>query len=102
MLPGLQDGQVVIAQSNNAWDMDGDSFANASLYRIDVRAVDVPGVPGVPAVEPAAGPVVRPPATPARTAMLDGPTDVGPVAPPLRSLDASGLVVTPSAPPPGG
>ena len=44
-MPRLENGQVVIAQSNNAWDMLGDAFADASLYRVGVRAVDVPGVP---------------------------------------------------------
>lgn len=43
VLPRLEGDQVVIAQSNNAWNM-GEAFADASLYRIDVRAVDVPGV----------------------------------------------------------
>ena len=45
VMPRLENGQVVIAQSNNAWDMLGDAFADASLYRVGVRAVDVPGVP---------------------------------------------------------
>ena len=51
VLPRLEDGQVVIAHSNNAWDMRDDAFADASLYRIGVRALSVPGVP---APEPAA------------------------------------------------
>ena len=45
ILPHLEDGRVVIAHSNNAWDMRGDAFGDASLYRIGVRAVQVPGVP---------------------------------------------------------
>jgi hypothetical protein len=43
VLPELHGDQVVIAHSNNAWDMDN-AFDDASLYRISVRAVDVPGV----------------------------------------------------------
>ncbi|MEP1123526.1 MAG: hypothetical protein ABJH68_06505 [Ilumatobacter sp.] len=43
VLPELQGDQVVIAQSNNATDMT-EAFANASLYRSSVRAVEVPGV----------------------------------------------------------
>ena len=43
--PGSENGKVVIAQSNNAWDMQGDAFADASRYRISVNAVSVPGVP---------------------------------------------------------
>ena len=39
VLPQLEDDQVVIAHSNNAWDMRADAFADASLYRIGVRAV---------------------------------------------------------------
>ena len=47
VLPRLEDDQVVIAQSNNAWDMPGDAYSDASMYRISVRAVTVPGVPGI-------------------------------------------------------
>ena len=43
VLPKLDGDQVVIAQSNNARDMRY-AFELASLYRPDVRAVDVPGV----------------------------------------------------------
>lgn len=43
VLPELDDDRVVIAQSNNARDMRY-AFELASLYRPDVRAVDVPGV----------------------------------------------------------
>lgn len=43
VLPQLEGDQVVIAHSNNAWNMD-DAFDDASLYRISVRAVTVPGV----------------------------------------------------------
>ena len=45
VLPRLEDGQVVVAHSNNAWDMRDDAFADAALYRIGVRALSVPGVP---------------------------------------------------------
>jgi hypothetical protein len=55
VLPRLEDDQVVIAHSNNAWDMRNDAFADASLYRIGVRALSVPGVPAPePAPEPPA------------------------------------------------
>jgi hypothetical protein len=43
VLPELDGDQVVIAQSNNAWNME-EAFADASRYRIGVRAVTVPGV----------------------------------------------------------
>lgn len=43
VLARLEGDRVVVAQSNNAWDM-GAAFADASLYRVDVRAIDVPGV----------------------------------------------------------
>ena len=43
VLPDLEGDRVVIAQSNNARDMRY-AFELASLYRSDVRAVDVPGV----------------------------------------------------------
>ena len=45
VLPRLEHGKVVIAHSNNAWDMEGDAFADAGRYRISVNAVSVPGVP---------------------------------------------------------
>ena len=45
ILPQLEDGQVVIAHSNNAWDIRAEAFGDASLYRIGVRSVQVPGVP---------------------------------------------------------
>ncbi len=48
ILPRLENDQLVIAHSNNAWNMHRDAFGNASLYRISVRAVGVPGVPGAP------------------------------------------------------
>lgn len=67
VLPDLEDGRLVIAQSNNAWDMHGRAFPDASLYRIDVRTVDVPGVlpaasasPTTVADPPAAGLAARP------------------------------------------
>jgi hypothetical protein len=43
VLPHLEGDQVVIAYSNNAWDMS-DAILDASLYRIDVTAIEVPGV----------------------------------------------------------
>lgn len=43
VMPNLQGDRVVIAQSNNARDM-AYAFELASLYRPDVRAVDVPGI----------------------------------------------------------
>lgn len=43
VLPDLDGDRVVIAQSNNARDM-AYAFELASLYRPDVRAVDVPGI----------------------------------------------------------
>lgn len=43
VLPKLEGDRVVIAQSNNARDM-AYAFEVASLYRPDVRALDVPGV----------------------------------------------------------
>ncbi len=43
VLPHLQGDQVVIAYSNNAWDMS-EAVVDASLYRIDLSAIDVPGV----------------------------------------------------------
>jgi hypothetical protein len=43
VLPYLEGDQVVIAYSNNAWDM-GNAILDASLYRIDVTTLDVPGV----------------------------------------------------------
>ena len=45
VLPRLEDGKVVIAHSNNAWDMESDAFTDASRYRISVNALSVPGVP---------------------------------------------------------
>ena len=68
ILPGLENGQLVIAHSNNAWNMHRDAFRNASLYRISVRAVSVPGVPGAPddvAEVPASVTSTTEPATPA-------------------------------------
>ena len=70
VLPRLEGDQIVIAHSNNAWDMS-DAFADASLYRIGVRAVDVPGVsaaslgrrPDLVLAEDAAEPAVAEPAT---------------------------------------
>ena len=47
ILPGLENDQIVVAHSNNAWDMT-DAFRDASRYRISLRAVAVPGVPGAP------------------------------------------------------
>lgn len=43
VMPELEGDQVVIAQSNNAKDMR-DAFDVAALYRVGVRAVDVPAV----------------------------------------------------------
>jgi hypothetical protein len=43
VLPQLEGDRVVIAQSNNARDMRY-AFELASLYRPDVRAVEVPGI----------------------------------------------------------
>ncbi|MGB3737574.1 MAG: hypothetical protein WA964_21670 [Ilumatobacter sp.] len=43
VLPRLEGDRVVIAQSNNARDM-AYAFELASLYRPDVRAIDVPGI----------------------------------------------------------
>lgn len=43
VLPDLEGDRVVIALSNNAKDMRR-AFADASLYRVGVRAVDVPGI----------------------------------------------------------
>jgi hypothetical protein len=43
VLPQLQGDQVVISYSNNAWDMSN-AIVDGSLYRIDVTAIDVPGV----------------------------------------------------------
>lgn len=43
VLPHLEGDRVVIAFSNNAWDMT-EAIADGSLYRIDVTAIDVPGV----------------------------------------------------------
>ncbi|MGA9276879.1 hypothetical protein, partial [Ilumatobacter sp.] len=43
VLPNLEGDQVVIAHSNNAWDMD-DAVRDASLYRTSIRTVDVPGL----------------------------------------------------------
>jgi hypothetical protein len=43
VLPKLEGDNVVLAQSNNARDMRY-AFELASLYRPDVRAVDVPGI----------------------------------------------------------
>ena len=48
ILPGLENDQIVVAHSNNAWDMHRDAFRDASRYRISLRAVAVPGVPGAP------------------------------------------------------
>lgn len=67
VLPRLEGDQVVIAQSNNAWDM-AEAFADASRYRIDVRAVDVPGVSAVsldrmPTAQPAPPETTTPPTT---------------------------------------
>ena len=45
VLPRLERGKVVIAHSNNAWDMEREAFTDASRYRISVNAVSVPGVP---------------------------------------------------------
>ena len=50
ILPRLEGDQVVVAHSNNAWDMHRDAFRDASRYRISVRAVSIPGVPGAPEV----------------------------------------------------
>lgn len=44
VLPWLDGDQVVVALSNNAWDMRADAFDDASLYRIDLHNVTVPGV----------------------------------------------------------
>jgi hypothetical protein len=43
VMPNLEGDQVVVALSNNAWNMTN-AFSDASIYRIDVEAVDVPGV----------------------------------------------------------
>jgi hypothetical protein len=66
VLPHLEGGQVVIAYSNNAWDMS-DAVFDASLYRIDVTAIDVPGVSAaslwrIPQQQPQ--PVPQPPPVP--------------------------------------
>ncbi len=52
--PQLQGDQVVVAQSNNAWDFAGDALEQASLYRISLQALDVPGVKAVAAAPLAA------------------------------------------------
>ena len=69
ILPHLEDGRVVIAHSNNAWDMRGEAFGHASLYRIGVRAVQVPGVPATSSVT-AAEQVVGPPVDAATSGLL--------------------------------
>ncbi|MFK7918856.1 MAG: hypothetical protein AB8G14_12305 [Ilumatobacter sp.] len=69
LMPQLEGDQIVIAHSNNARDMRY-SFELASLYRIGVRAVDIPGVAAAnlqraPDLELArAEPEQRTPATP--------------------------------------
>ena len=60
VLPHLEGDRVVIAQSNNAWNM-AEAIADGSLYRINVRAVDVPGVSAARADLPA--PLGDPPTT---------------------------------------
>ena len=88
VLPRLEGDQVVIAHSNNAWDMRNDAFADASLYRIGVRALSVPGVPapepaapieaeviaevGPPAIEIIEHEVARPPQPEPPVTELDG------------------------------
>lgn len=78
VLPHLQGDQVVIAYSNNAWDM-GDAIVDGSLYRIDVTAVDVPGVSAAslahtpraqPVPEPEPEPLPEPEVAPASTVPL--------------------------------
>ena len=43
VLPYLEGDQVVIAYSNNAWNMI-DAIVDGSVYRIDLAALEVPGV----------------------------------------------------------
>jgi len=64
VLPNLQGDQVVIAYSNNAWDMS-EAIVDGSLYRIDLTAIDVPGVSAAslartPQPQPQPAPVPQP------------------------------------------
>ncbi len=94
ILPHLEDGRVVIAHSNNAWDMRGEAFGHASLYRIGVRAVQVPGVPATSSVT-AAEQVVGPPVDAATSGLLAPQADRPQASPsPGTGLDGSQLQVS--------
>ena len=51
VLPWLDGDDILVAQSNNSWDMS-QSLADANRYRIDVRAVSVPGITAAAAGQP--------------------------------------------------
>lgn len=101
VLPRLENGQVVIAHSNNARNM-AYSFELASLYRIGVRTVQVPGVSAAnlersPDLElafatPEPEPIVTTPvvAVAPLTDALVEPTDQEPAAALSGTLSASG------------
>jgi hypothetical protein len=85
----------VIAYSNNAWNMI-DAIVDGSLYRIDITAIDVPGVSAAsvtrtPRPQPVPAPEPEPPAGREPTPLS---TPVSTV--PLRL----GTVIRSSAPPP--
>ena len=44
------DGSLLVALSNNAWDMVGDAYPDASLYRPSVLAIALPRRAPAPAV----------------------------------------------------
>ena len=94
ILPQLEDDQVVIAHSNNAWDMRGEAFGHASLYRIGVRSVQVPGVPATSSVA-AAEQAVESPADAVTSGLLAPQADRPQASPsPETGLDGSQLQVS--------
>jgi hypothetical protein len=72
VMPYLEDGKVVVAHSNNAWDWLGRAMPDASVYRINVSTVAVPGVPGPPLPEPAPSTTAPPEAVALAGAVEDG------------------------------
>ena len=85
---------MVIAHSNNAWDMRGEAFGDASLYRIGVRAVQVPGVPATSSVA-AAEQVVESPVDAVTSGLLAPQADRPQASPsPGTGLDGSQLQVS--------
>lgn len=72
ILPRLENDQIVIVHSNNAWDMEAVAYPEPSIYRLDVLSVAVAGIPGAPLADTADAQVVDPADDPTAAAAAPG------------------------------